>query len=90
MRRRDFQTGEVRVLLRLKALDSIEAPVGEWRLRRALYVALEELATLPSLPVEDGQVVITEVRSAVGGGLVPEADGRSRYIATAAIHCHPG
>ncbi|MGW2219604.1 hypothetical protein ACWCSD_31850 [Nonomuraea sp. NPDC001684] len=86
----NLHTKEVVVRLKLEALDSIEAPVGEWRLRRILYVALEELTTLTSLPREDGQVVVTEVRSAVGGGPVEEADGRSRYIATVALYCHPG
>ncbi|MEU4331377.1 hypothetical protein [Nonomuraea dietziae] len=86
----NLQTGEVVLLLKLEALDSVEAPVGEWQLRRILYVALEELAVLPFLPPVEGKVVITHVGSRVGGGPVPEADGRSRYIATAAIHCHPG
>ncbi|GAB2467593.1 hypothetical protein GCM10027187_39730 [Streptosporangium sandarakinum] len=81
-------TGEAHVLVKLEALDSTDAPVGEWQLRQILYVALEELATLPALPYDDGQVVITDVASASGGGPVPEADGRGRYIATAAIHCH--
>ncbi|MFG6197756.1 hypothetical protein [Nonomuraea sp. JJY05] len=86
----NLQTGEMVVRLKLEALDSVEAPVGEFRLRRILYVALEELTTLTGLPHEEGQVVVTEVRSAVGGGPVAEADGRSRYIATASIYCHPG
>lgn len=83
----NLQTGEMVVRLKLEALDSIEAPVGEFRLRHILYVALEELTGLTML--EDGPVIVTEVRSAVGGGPVPEADGRSRYIATASIYCHP-
>jgi hypothetical protein len=86
----NLRTGEMRVLLKLEALDSIEAPVGEWQLRRILYVAVEELTALTARPHEDGQVVITEVESSAGGGPVPEADGRCRYVGTVAIHCHPG
>ncbi|MFC4014605.1 hypothetical protein ACFOY2_45795 [Nonomuraea purpurea] len=86
----NLQTGEMRVLLKLEALDSVEAPVGEFQLRRILYVAVEELTALPARPHEDGQVVITEVESSAGGGPVPEADGRGRYVGTVAIHCHPG
>ncbi|WP_043636794.1 hypothetical protein [Nonomuraea candida] len=86
----NLQTGESRVLVKLEALDSVEAPVGEWQLRQILYVALEELATLPAMPHEAGRVVITEVESAAGGGPVQEADGRNRWIATVKFHCHPG
>ncbi|GAA2691970.1 hypothetical protein [Nonomuraea recticatena] len=86
----DLLTGATKTLLRLEALDSVEAPVGDGQLRRILYTALQELAALPALPRVEGEVVITEVASRVGGGPVPEADGRGRYIATAAIDCHPG
>ena len=66
---------QMRVLLKLEALDSIEGSVGEWRLRRILYVALKERATIPALPHENGQVVIGHVESSASGGPVL---GRSR------------
>ncbi|MBG0818991.1 hypothetical protein [Planomonospora sp. ID82291] len=85
----DLLTGESTVLLRLEALDSLEAPVGTFRLRRILYAALTELADLPAVPAGEGEVVITNVE-AQGVGPVAEADGRSRYLATAVISCHAG
>ncbi|MER5649721.1 hypothetical protein [Streptosporangium sp. NPDC002524] len=84
----DLTTGVSRVWLRLEALDSVEAPVGEEQLRHILYVAVSELAELPKQPTPPGGVVINDVFSRVGGGPSPEADGRPRWASVVEIVCH--
>ncbi|TMR22082.1 hypothetical protein ETD86_13010 [Nonomuraea turkmeniaca] len=85
----DLRTHRVGVPLRLEALDSLERPVGEERLKRIIHLALAVLAALPEIPLEPGEPIITEVTSS-GGGPVPEADGRLRWIGNALIAAHPG
>ncbi|MBG0818740.1 hypothetical protein [Planomonospora sp. ID82291] len=86
----DLRTHRVGVALRLEALDSVKTPVGEERLRRILYLALARLTALPEMPTAPGEPIITDVSSNGGGGPVPEADGRSRWVSTVQIAAHPG
>ncbi|MEU4229486.1 hypothetical protein AB0F17_34760 [Nonomuraea sp. NPDC026600] len=85
----DLRTHRVGVPLRLEALDSLERPVGEQRLKRIIHLALAALAGLPDVHADPGEPIVTEVSSG-GGGPVPEADGRLRWVGNAQIAAHPG
>ncbi len=76
--------------VRLEALDSTDAPVGDQQLRRILYTALGALRQLPEQPAVPDQPVISWVKSATSGQPLPEADGRNRWFAVVHIGSHPG
>lgn len=87
--RENLQSWVIGVPVRLEALGTLDGPtVGKAQLRRILYVALGALTELPDVPVEDGQVIITDVGSSIAGGYVPLADGRPRYVATVMVTAH--
>lgn len=87
----DLDTEIVGQRIQLEALGSLDGPtIGKAALRRILYTALRLARQLPAAPEgATDKVVVTAVSSSVGGGYVPLADGRPRYVATITATAHP-
>ncbi|MFD9947705.1 hypothetical protein ACFWYW_46435 [Nonomuraea sp. NPDC059023] len=89
--RENLRTRVVGQRIQIEALGTLDGPaLGKKALRDILYTALQALLELPEAPAGTGQTVITEVESAAGGGYVPLADGRPRYVAVVTVTAHPG
>jgi hypothetical protein len=89
--REDLHAEIIAQRIQVEALGTVDGPtVGKAELRRILYTALRLLKQLPAAPEgTSDSTVISDVSSAVGGGYVPLADGRPRYVATITATAHP-
>ncbi|MFI6541519.1 hypothetical protein ACIBHY_54335 [Nonomuraea sp. NPDC050547] len=83
----NYDTAEVEVRIQIEALGEMDG--SKAALRRLLYLALGALKELPRADPPLPGPVIGSVRSAQGGGFLPEADKRPRYVAWATVRCHP-
>ncbi|MEU4231183.1 hypothetical protein AB0F17_43400 [Nonomuraea sp. NPDC026600] len=83
----NYDTAVVEVRIQIEALGEMDGSKAE--LRRLLYLALGALKELPRADPPPAGPVIGSVRPAQGGGFLPEADKRPRYVARATVRCRP-
>ncbi|MGA4995951.1 hypothetical protein [Nonomuraea bangladeshensis] len=83
----NFDTGRVSMRVQVEALGEMGG--SKAALRRLLYLALGALAELPAADPAPAGPVIGSVGPAQGGGFLPEADKRPRYVATVTVRCRP-
>ncbi|MFI6637206.1 hypothetical protein ACIBI7_50695 [Nonomuraea fuscirosea] len=83
----NYDTARVKVRIQIEALGEMDG--SKAALRRLLYLAVGALKELPRADPPPPGPVIGSVGPAQGGGFLPEADKRPRYVAKVTVSCRP-